>query len=101
DGPGQQVGDVAPETGDLAAQGRGDERQVGPRGQEHRVDLRDGAVHVRHRQFVVVVRRVAQPLDHGGGALLAAVVHEQPVEAVDPYPGDVGADLLDEGLALG
>ena len=89
---GHERGDIAAEAGDLANQGRGDVRPLGRGRQEHRVDPAELAVHLRHLQLVVEVRRAQALADHLG-ALSGAEVDQQPVEQHHLHVRPVGRHL--------
>src|SRR5919107_2115702 len=73
-----QLGDIASEGGDLLHEAGGKEgvRRAGRH--EHRLDVREAGVHLRHLQLVVEVADRAQTLHDRGHVVLLAEVREQP-----------------------
>ena len=75
--------DVAAERGHLLDQRGGQEGVLRAGGDEHRLDVDQRGVHLRHLQLVVEVADRAQALDDGADAALLAERGEQALEAGD------------------
>src|SRR4051794_5097540 len=92
--------DVAPQSGDLLDERRGQVRPVRARGHEERLHAAHPVVHLGHLQLVVEVRDCPEPLHDHIGVLLVHVVDEQPGERPDLDALHAARDLLQQADAL-
>jgi hypothetical protein len=97
---GHQPGHVAAERGDLLHQAGGQVPDLRRGRHEERLDAGQLAVHLGHLQLVLEVADGAQALDDHRDAVVAAVVHQQPLEAVDGDVGHVAQGVAEQLHAL-